>query len=127
WLPVPLALAVSTLAVLAFNWHFVPPRSSFAVDAPQHLLLLGAMLAVSWIVAGLMALQRRRAVDAQRHQQRAEQLRRLGDALRDDDAPLAHAGTLQQALSELTGVPVTLLLLKAALPRGNDDMAVLQL
>jgi two-component system sensor histidine kinase KdpD len=127
WLPVPAALAATALAVLAFNWRFVPPRGSLQVEGPQHLLLLAGMLAVSWIVAGLMALQRHRAEEAQRHRHRAEQLRELGDALRDAEAPLAHAAQLQAALSELAGAPASLLLLTATMPPQRDDGAAIRL
>ncbi len=126
WLPVPAALAATAVAVLAFNWRFVPPRGSLLVEGPQHLLLLGGMLGVSWMVAGLMALQRHRAEEAQRHRQRAEQLRRLGDALRDAEAPLAHAAQLQAALSELAGQPASLLLLTGPLPPQRDDGAAIR-
>ncbi|NRF67435.1 DUF4118 domain-containing protein [Aquincola sp. S2] len=127
WLPVPLALAGSALAVVAFNWVFVPPRGSFAVAGQHHALLLGGMLGVSAIVAALIGLQRRRAADALQHRRRAEQLRDWGDALRDAAEPLAHGAGLQAALSTLAGAPAALLLLKAALPRGNDDDAAMQL
>jgi two-component system sensor histidine kinase KdpD len=127
WLPVPAALAATALAVLAFNWRFVPPRGSLQVAGPQHLLLLAGMLGVSWIVAGLMALQRHRAEEAQRHRHRAEQLRSLGDALRNAEAPLAHAAQLQAALGELAGAPATLLLLTGTLPPQRDDGAAIRL
>ena len=45
----------------AFNFAFVPPRFTFSVDLHQHALLLATMLSVSWIVALLMARQRRLA------------------------------------------------------------------
>lgn len=130
WLPVPLALAGSTLAVLAFNWSFVPPRGSFAVEGNHHLLLLGSMLGVSAIVTALIGLQRRRAADALWHRRRAEQLRDWGDALRDAKEPLAHAAALQSALTALgatAGVPATLLVLKGALPPSNDDASAMLL
>jgi two-component system, OmpR family, sensor histidine kinase KdpD len=126
WLPVPAALVATAAAVLGFNWRFVPPRGTLMVEGPQHLLLLGGMLGVSWIVAGLMALQRHRAEDAQRHRQRAEQLRQLGEALRDAEAPLVHAAQLQAALSELAGAPASLLLLTGTLPRQHDDGAAIR-
>src|SRR5688572_4028974 len=58
WLPVAVSLVASTVAVLAFNWIFVPPRGTLTVDLRQDALLLTAMLVVSWIVAAIMALQR---------------------------------------------------------------------
>jgi two-component system sensor histidine kinase KdpD len=110
WLPAPPALALGVLSVAGFNWLFVPPRGTFAVDSAQNALLLGSMLIVNSVVALLMARLRAQAGAARHHQQQAEQLRQLGELLRDASAPLAHAGALQQALAALVGAPVALLL-----------------
>jgi hypothetical protein len=72
-----------------------------------------------------MALQRR-AEDAPRHRQRAKQLRQLSDALRDAEAPLAHAAQLQATLSERAGAPASLRL-TGTLPRHHDDGAAIRL
>ncbi|MBL0085540.1 MAG: DUF4118 domain-containing protein [Ideonella sp.] len=127
WWPVPVSMAASVLAALAFNWLFVPPRGTFSVDLGQHALLLAAMCVVNWIVAGLMATQRAQASQARRHLLEAEQLRMLGDALRDAAEPLAHAGALSGALAGLADGPVALLLLRGALPEHNDAEASVQL
>ncbi len=110
WLPALAAVLVGSGSVLAFNWLFVPPHGTFAVDGRQNGLLLLAMVVVNTVVAGLMASLRHQARQARQHQQRAEQLRSLGDALRDSAEPLAHAGTLQAALASLLQAPVALLL-----------------
>ena len=55
WLLVAVSLISNTVAVMAFNWAFVPPRGAFSVDLRQHALLLGAMLVVNSIIAALMA------------------------------------------------------------------------
>jgi two-component system sensor histidine kinase KdpD len=123
WLPVWISAAACSLAVLAFNWTFVPPRRTFSVDLHQHVLLLAAMLAVSWIVAALLARQRALAVGEQRAADRARQLRTMGDALRDADDPLACAPVLQQALAALAGGRACLLVLREALPPFDDKGA----
>jgi len=110
WLPAPASLLLGTLAVAAFNWRFVPPRGTFVVDGRQNLLLLAAMLLVNAVVTGLMARLRAQAHAARQHQQQADQLRQLGELLRDATEPLAHAGALQAALADLVGAPATLLL-----------------
>lgn len=126
WLPAWAAMGGGLVAVAAFNWVFVPPRGTFAVDLRQHALLLGAMLVVNAIVAALMTAQRSQALRAERQAQRAEQLRAWGDTLRDAVDPLAQAGALQAALAAAVGTPVALLVLKDALPDDNADGAVLQ-
>ena len=120
WLPAVPSLLCGIAAALAFNWQFVPPRGAFAVDSGQNLLLLGAMALVNTVITGLMALLRTQARLARHHQQQAEQLRSLGDLLRDATEPLAHAGALQTLLAALVGAPVALLLC-----RDNPDSAAL--
>ncbi|MDO8276402.1 MAG: DUF4118 domain-containing protein, partial [Serpentinimonas sp.] len=120
WLAPWASLVASSLAVAVFNWTFVPPRGTFAVDLRQHALLLVAMLGVSWIVALLMARQRLLAARAEDQARRAEQLHHLGDALRDTDDPVECAALLRDALAALCSGPVTLLLLNGPLPERDD-------
>ncbi len=126
WLPVSVSLLSNTAAVVAFNWMFVPPRGTFAIDLHQHALLLGAMLIVNSIIAALMAAQRKQARLAERHALQAEQLRTWGDTLRDAIDPLAHVGALHAALAEISGGPVAVLALKDRVPSGIDDDAALR-
>ena len=110
WLTPAMCLAACALAVLVFNFAFVPPRFTFSVDLHQHALLLTTMLSVSWIVALLMARQRRLAEAERLLAQRARQLQDVGATLRDTDDPRSLAPDLQAALSALVGAPVALLL-----------------
>jgi two-component system sensor histidine kinase KdpD len=122
WLPPVLSMAASTLAVATFNVAFVPPRGSLDVDVKQHALLLLTMLAVSWIVAALMARQQRLAGTARQLAQRAGQLQALGEALRDAEDPRACGAQLQAALAAApppAATPVLLLALQAA-PDEHD-------
>jgi two-component system, OmpR family, sensor histidine kinase KdpD len=123
WLPIGASLLCTALSVLAFNWLFVPPRHAFSVDLRQDALLLGAMLAVSWIVAAVVARQRVLAESARRHAQRAEQLRGLGEALRDADDAAQSSLVLRTVLAELLGVPPKMLLLRDTLPPDDDAAA----
>jgi two-component system, OmpR family, sensor histidine kinase KdpD len=120
WLPAGLSAATTAAAVMAFNWVFVPPRGTFAVDLRQHALLLGAMLVVNTIIAALMAAQRRLVKRAERQAAWAEQMRGWGDTLRDAAEPLAHAGALQEALAAASKGPVAVLALKGR-PLGAQD------
>jgi two-component system sensor histidine kinase KdpD len=126
WLPVAVSLVSNTVAVMAFNWTFVPPRGTFSIDLRQHALLLGAMLVVNSIIAALMAAQRRQSRLAERHAMQAEQLRTWGDTLRDAIDPLAQVGALHAALTAISGGPVAVLVLKDSAPPGNDDASALR-
>ena len=119
WLPAAVSMVVCAVAVMAFNFSFVPPRGTFTVDLHQHVLLLATMLAVSWLIALLMARQRKLAADAQVQFQRAEQLRDFGEALRDAAEPRSCAPLLQQALSGLAEAPSSMLLLPDT--PGDDE------
>ena len=126
WLPVSVSVMSNTVAVMAFNWTFVPPRGTFSIDLRQHALLLGAMLVVNSIIAALMAAQRMHARLAERNAMQAEQLRTWGDTLRDAIDPIAQVGALHAALSEISGGPVAVLALKDRAPSRNDDAATLR-
>jgi two-component system sensor histidine kinase KdpD len=129
WLPVVASLALNAVAVLAFNWLFVPPRGTFHVDLHQHATLLVALLVVNWIVAGLLAAQQRQARHARRLAAQTEQLRTWGDRLRDAADPLVHAGALHETLADLVGGQVSLLILRDtppphAAPEVADDQSL---
>jgi two-component system sensor histidine kinase KdpD len=125
WLPPWVSAPVCALAVLAFNWFFVPPRGTLSVDLHQHALLLITMLAVAWIVAALVARERALARRERASAAQAQQLRSLGDALRDAEDPASRAEALRQALSSLVDAPAVLMLLRHTLPPRNDDQAAI--
>lgn len=126
WLPGWAATAASLAGVAVFNWAFVPPRYSMAVELDQHALLLAAMLAVNLIVSALVVGQRQLARLAREQGEREARLRRLADTLRDAPDPAGHAGGLQAALAEAAGVPVALRVLARPGARPEDDADVLR-
>jgi two-component system sensor histidine kinase KdpD len=124
WLPGWLSLGATLVAATAFNWLFVPPRGTFAIDLRQHAVLLGSMLGVSGIVALLMAALRRRTLAHRDAAARAEQLRHWGETLRDADDPLVHVGGLRDALAALAGKGVALMIAKGKTPAQFDPEQV---
>jgi two-component system sensor histidine kinase KdpD len=94
------ALIGSALAVLAFNFAFVPPRGTWQVALHQHVLLLLAVLGVSWVIALLMARQRGLTAQAQDLARRARRLQELSASMREDESPDALVPLLRQALSD---------------------------
>ncbi|MBX3607115.1 MAG: DUF4118 domain-containing protein [Piscinibacter sp.] len=126
WWPPLAAVGTNALAVLLFNWSFVPPRGSFTVDLRQHALLLLAMLLVNVIVAGLLAGQRRLLERARRLAARSAELRDWGEALRDSADPRTQALALHGRLAAWAAAPVALFVLQDELPASDDDDRVLQ-
>ncbi len=125
WWPGWASAAASGLAVVGFNWSFVPPRYTFTVDLHQHALLLLAMLVVNWIISGLVVRQRRLAETASQLAEREARLRTWGDTLRDAVDPAAHASALHAALQEAARVPVAVAVLRG-LGAQPEDQATLQ-
>ncbi len=119
WLPLSMTLIASVIALMAFNWAFVPPRGTFAIDLHQHALLLLALLVVNAIVAGLMVSLREQNYRAQAHADAADALRRWGDQLRDAKEPTELLGELQQQLTQLSGLPVFV-----AIDNASDEGAL---
>jgi two-component system, OmpR family, sensor histidine kinase KdpD len=114
WLPLASSLVTTALAVIAFDWFFVPPKYTFRVDTTEDVLLLLEIVVLSWIVSGLLARGRVLASRARRSARHAEQLRALGDALRDAEDPLQRGEALRTALKDLLGQEPKLLLLRSS-------------
>ncbi|HJV62661.1 MAG TPA: sensor histidine kinase KdpD, partial [Albitalea sp.] len=89
----PGALA-ACLAVLGFDFFFVPPRFSLTVSDTQYLFTFTLMLAVALIIGQLAARLRFEAVAAQQREQRASLLARLA---RDLSAALTTAQIVEIA------------------------------
>ncbi|HEX4046914.1 MAG TPA: DUF4118 domain-containing protein, partial [Elusimicrobiota bacterium] len=104
----------SVLAVLCFDFFFVPPRLSFAVSDSQYLVTFGVMLAVALLISTLALRLRGEAESARRAEQRAETLRDLSQRLAGTRGvePTLEAGT--RHLSEVFDAEV------AALVPGED-------
>lgn len=106
WLPVSITLLTTVIALMAFNWTFVPPRGTFVIELRQHAFLLTAMLIVNLIVAGLMVSLREQTRRARAHADAADVLRSWGDKLRDAKEPVELLDELRQQLASLSGFPV---------------------
>ncbi|PXW95477.1 two-component system sensor histidine kinase KdpD [Sphaerotilus hippei] len=129
WWPLPASMLASALALLAFNWTFVPPRQTFSIDLRQDAVLLLVLLAVNWIIAALMALLRRQVDLAEQATHQIGQLHALGGRLREADDPRGEApllGTQLEAVFDgASGGRVALMMLgDEDWPKNNDDAAV---
>jgi two-component system, OmpR family, sensor histidine kinase KdpD len=74
------AITISTLAVLAFNFFFLPPVGRFTIADPQNWIALAVFLAVSLVATNLSSLARQRTVEAL---ERRDEMARLFDLSRD--------------------------------------------
>jgi two-component system sensor histidine kinase KdpD len=110
WLPLVASLATTAVAVFAFDWFLVPPERTLRVDTPEDVLLLLEILILSWVVSALLARSRVLATRARRSARHANEMRLLGDALREAEEPLQRGEALRSALHDLLGQPAKLLL-----------------
>ncbi|MET0211934.1 MAG: ATP-binding protein [Vicinamibacterales bacterium] len=74
------AVVTSIVAMLAFNFFFLPPVGGFTIADPQNWIALIAFLAVSLVASNLSAVARARTQEAV---ERRDELARLFDLSRD--------------------------------------------
>jgi len=75
-----IAVVTSFVAVLSFNFFFLPPIATFTIADPQNWVALIAFLAVSLVASNLSAVARARTEEARG---RRDELARLFDLSRD--------------------------------------------
>ncbi len=125
WLSVGFTLIISLVALMAFNWAFVPPRGTFAIHFHQDALLLLVMLVVNLIIASLMSSLRKKSLEVQAHADEVELLRSWSDSLRDIDDPYLLLPLLQKKLRDVIDQPSDYMALKQTLPPENNITAVI--
>ena len=75
------AVFVSVLAALAFNFYFLPPVRTFTIADPQNWVALFTFLVTAVVASQLAERARRRALDANRRRAEVERLYRLSQQL----------------------------------------------
>lgn len=88
------ALLASLIAVLVFNFFFLPPFHTFTIADPQNWIALTAFLVTAITVGELSARARKRAEEAVRGRREIE---RLYEQLRDAFEQASHAEALRQS------------------------------
>lgn len=113
WLSALESVLVCAIAVMAFNWQFVPPLGTFTVDLRQHAWLLVVMMGVGSMVAWLMGRQRLLTEAAKTLAENANMLRVFGEKLRAAK-PDAVIENLALQLHSLTCADIAVAMLGAA-------------
>ncbi len=87
------ATSASLVAVLCFNFFFLPPAGTFTIADPQNWVAFGAFLVTAVVVSQLSGRARRREIDAVGRQRDLERLYALSRALllSDGDGPISGA------------------------------------
>lgn len=123
-LPLLDSVALALGAVAAFNFFFVPPRWTFAVDNQEHLIALVTMLVVALTISHLTARLRNESTHAARNEVRARQLQTLATAMTSATTPQAAHLLGQKALDTAFEGPCLMAVLQdnghLVLPPGTD-------
>ena len=100
-------------AVTAFNFFFVPPRFTLAVEHHEHFIALTAMLGVALLISHLTSRVRRETELARRSETRARHLQTVAVELVDaaDESQVLAIG--QRALAAAFAGPSSLVLAEA--------------
>jgi two-component system sensor histidine kinase KdpD len=98
-------------AVTAFNFFFVPPRWTFAVDSQEHLISLFVMLAVALVISHQAAALRRETQLARLNALRANQLQELATLLASASSAAGVVASGQSAFEQAFTGPCILALL----------------
>jgi two-component system sensor histidine kinase KdpD len=97
------SIVAAVLSSLAFEFFFIPPRFSFSIFDPKHLVTFAVMLFVAIVISGLTERARRQAEAAHRAQAQMETERLRNSLL----SSVSH--DLRTPLAAITGAASTLL------------------
>jgi two-component system, OmpR family, sensor histidine kinase KdpD len=111
-----IAVLTSMVAMLAFNFFFLPPVGAFMIADPNNWIALFAFLAVSLVASNLSAVARARTEEAAG---RRDELARLFDLSRDVMMTTDSRQALA-ALARSVGRRFDLEFVAIAVPRGTD-------
>ena len=75
------AILISLLSVLAFDFFFVPPRFTFAVEENHYILTFGVMFLVALVISHLTTLIRRQAEAARLQERQTAAMQALSQQL----------------------------------------------
>jgi two-component system sensor histidine kinase KdpD len=104
------AVATSFLSVGLFDFFFVPPRFSFAVNDAQYLVTFGVMLAVALIIGHLTTGLQNQAEAAARRERRAQALYEMARGLSGSLQPMQVAAICASFLRSTLNADSALLL-----------------
>jgi len=106
-------------SVTAFNFFFVPPRWTLAVDSQEHLIALFTMLVVALVIHHLSASLRKETEQARLYAGRAQQLQELATELANASVAADVAALGKKTLDTGFAGPC---LLATKLPDGRLDL-----
>ena len=74
-------ILASLLGFVAFNWFFIPPYNTFAIERPEYVAVLFVFLGISIVISALLARTRDRADAAEAREMELRALQELSGEL----------------------------------------------
>jgi two-component system sensor histidine kinase KdpD len=99
------ALAVAVASMLAFNFFFLPPVHTFALNDSANWFALTVYSATAFVVGELAARARRRAADAEQREREASLLAEIAVHLLGGHGLDGELGWIEDSAAEVLGVP----------------------
>src|SRR5205823_1419928 len=97
------AVPVSVASMLAFNWFFLPPTHTFALQDSENWFALAVYLVTAVVVSELAARARRRAAEAEQRERESALLAQAADALLRGSDVAAELERLEGPLAAVLG------------------------
>jgi two-component system, OmpR family, sensor histidine kinase KdpD len=88
------SLGASVLAMLCFNFFFLPPLGTFTIEDPQNWIALLTFVITASVASHLSASEKRRAMEATERRQEVERLYTLSRGLMLIEAPASVPGEI---------------------------------
>jgi two-component system sensor histidine kinase KdpD len=117
------SVVCAVAAVTAFNFFFVPPRWTLAVEHHEHFIAITAMLALALLISHLSSRMRRESQAARLSAARAHQVQQLAAGLAGAETPDDVRQRAEKALREAFGGASIVALADAGvlqMPAGSD-------
>jgi two-component system sensor histidine kinase KdpD len=104
------ALLTTVLGIALFDFLFVPPYYTFAVQEPAYFLTFLVMLAVAMVMSGLTARIREQAEEAERRERRTAALYAMSSELAPGSTRTEVLAVLGRHLTQMLKAQVTVVL-----------------
>ena len=114
------AILASVLAVLVFDFFFVPPFHTFAVSDVQYTVTFGVMLAIGLVISTLTSRLRAQVESTRHRERRTSALYELGKQLSSLYGNVFLAGAAGAKIAEMLGGEVAIYLHQ---PSGPPELA----
>jgi two-component system sensor histidine kinase KdpD len=114
------AILASVLAVLVFDFVFVPPFHTFAVADVQYVVTFGVMLAIGLLISALTSRLRAQVESTRQRERRTSALYELGKQLSSLYGNVFLAGAAGAKIAEMLGGEVAIYLKQ---PSGTPELA----